>query len=63
MLWVSQLRLVPKQPGSLEPKPVVDSAALGTPSESKLLLCGKERSTGRIIARLFLGSELNLSPS
>ena len=63
MLWVLELPLVPKQPGSPVPKPVTDSAALGTASERMLLLCEKERSTGRIIARSFLGGELKLSPS
>lgn len=63
MLWVLQLLHVPKQPSSLVPKPVTDRAALGTASERKLLLCGKERSTGRIIVRPFLGCELKLSPS
>lgn len=45
------------------PKSAMDSAALGTVTERKLLLCGKERSTIRIIAWLFLSCELKLSPS
>lgn len=39
------LPLVPKQPGCLVPKPVRDSAASGTASERKLLLCGEGRGT------------------
>lgn len=63
MLWVLELLLVPKPRGSLVPKPAMDSEALGTASERELLLCRRERSTSRIVAWLFLGCELKLSPS
>lgn len=63
MLWILQLLFLPKQPDYLVPKPVMVSAALRTAAERKLLLCGKERSTGRIIARWFFGCKLMLSPS
>lgn len=42
LLWVLQLPLTPKQPSFQVPKPDMDSAALGTASERRLLLCGKE---------------------